>query len=129
MEFDRDVVLTDFFDVLAQSDLSALDGKALFLERFGYVESSHRSVKNPVLADTAAESQFEPREFSGLSLRRNALMLFAFGEQPALLFDHSFVAGARGNRKPLRQQIISTIARANADNLSALSQIVDVFAK
>ena len=39
MQFDRDVKVANFFQVLAQADSAPLNGQAFFLERFGYVQS------------------------------------------------------------------------------------------
>ena len=111
----------------AQVDAMTIDLVAAFFQSLRDVHRRDRTIQRALLARFALELEHQRAKLIGLSLGRRAFIRFFLQQPGALLLDLLDVVCGRFHCQLTRQEIIASIARTDANNLTAGAQIVDVF--
>src|SRR2546425_803890 len=108
-------------------DLPFLDFVSLLLEFFSDVGVRHRAIQRIVLADLAANDDFDAIEHFPELVRVSLLLRFLLQKRLALRLDNLHVSRRRGVRQFPRQQIVSRVAVSHLHSLAGTAKVIDGF--
>src|SRR5215217_5929753 len=129
MQSDRNGILANALQRLAQVNAMTIDLVATLSERLSHVHRSNRSIKESLLAGFSLKLKIERAHLLRLCFRTRALLRFLLQQRRTFGFDSLDVAGSRFNCEIARQQVVASVARSNSDNLTTRAKIVYIFAQ